>query len=230
MSAPAPVSCPHPVVQRVVALVAALSLAVFSAMPRAWDSSRLQQVAEHHGPRAVDGARALASLIGTIAAQDEVSRLSAVNEFFNRRISFREDAEAWGQADYWASPVEMFDKGFGDCEDYAAAKYFTLLATGVSEARLRMVYVRLQIGGPGGTQQAHMVLAYYPEPNAEPLILDNVVGAVRPASRRPDLAPVFSFNSEGLWQGVGSVTAGDPVARLSNWRSLLTKARNEGFL
>jgi hypothetical protein len=53
---------------------------------------------------------------------------------------------------------------------------------------------------------------------------------VRPASRRPDLAPVFSFNSEGLWQGVAGATAGDPVARLSRWREVLEKARAEGFL
>ena len=41
------------------------------------------------------------------------------------------------------------------------------------------------------------------QPGAEPLILDNLITEVRPASRRPDLVPVFSFNSEGLWQGVG---------------------------
>ena len=74
-----------------------------------------------------------------------------------------------------------------------------------------------------------MVLAYYSAPNAEPLILDSLITDVRPASRRPDLAPVFSFNSESLWQGVGSQTAGDPAARLSRWREVLVKARAEGF-
>jgi hypothetical protein len=74
-----------------------------------------------------------------------------------------------------------------------------------------------------------MVLAYYASPGAEPLILDNLIGELRPASRRPDLAPVFSFNSDGLWQGTGSQTAGDPLARMSRWREVLTKARAEGF-
>ena len=50
-----------------------------------------------------------------------------------------------------------------------------------------------------------------------------------PASRRPDLAPVFSFNAEGLWQGVGPSAAGDPVARLSRWRDVLNKAKTEGW-
>jgi hypothetical protein len=73
------------------------------------------------------------------------------------------------------------------------------------------------------------VLAYYAQPNAEPLVLDNLIGEIRPSSRRPDLAPVFSFNSEGLWQGTGAQSAGDPVARLSRWREVLAKARAEGF-
>ncbi|MGS0756971.1 transglutaminase-like cysteine peptidase, partial [Roseateles sp. GG27B] len=134
--------------------------------------------------------------------------------------------EVWGQVDYWASPLESLDKGRGDCEDYAIAKYFSLLSAGVPVAKLRLVYVRALLGG---RSVAHMVLAYYAQPGAEPLILDNLLPDVRPASQRPDLQPVFSFNSEGLWQGVGSITAGDPVARLSQWRELLTKVQAEGF-
>jgi hypothetical protein len=61
------------------------------------------------------------------------------------------------------------------------------------------------------------------------MILDSLVGDVRPASRRPDLSPVFSFNGEGLWQGVGAQSAGDPTARLSRWRDVLARARTEGF-
>lgn len=114
----------------------------------------------------------------------------------------------------------------GDCEDFAIAKYFSLIAMGMAPAKMRMVYVRAQ---NGGVVQAHMVLAYYPEPNAEPLILDNLITDMRPASRRPDLAPVFSFNAEGLWQGVGPSSAGDPVARLSRWRDVLNKAKSEGW-
>ncbi len=75
-----------------------------------------------------------------------------------------------------------------------------------------------------------MVLAYYATAQAEPLILDNLVTEIRPASRRPDLTPVFSFNSEGLWQGNGAQRIGNPVERLSPWRDVLRKARAEGFL
>ena len=93
--------------------------------------------------------------------------------------------------------------------------------------RLRLVYVRAQLGG---ASQPHMVLAFYSQPDSEPLILDNLISDMRPASRRPDLVPVFSFNSEGLWQGAGAQGAGDPLARLTRWREVLAKARAEGFL
>ncbi|XVJ71791.1 MAG: hypothetical protein HEQ39_08125 [Rhizobacter sp.] len=182
------------------------------------------------GPRAMAGARALQSVHAELQSADETTKLRVVNEFFNRRVLFRDDIDIWGQTDYWASPLEMLDKGAGDCEDYVIAKYFSLLGLGVPMAKLRLVYARAQLGGVGGPSQAHMVLAYYESSNAEPLILDNLVSEVRLASRRPDLSPVFSFNSEGLWQGVGSQAAsGDPVARLSRWRDVLAKARAEGF-
>ena len=210
-------------------LPAALALALWLGGQALWasDAQRMAQAAQRVGSRAVAALPVLQTLLQQSAALDDEARLAAVNDFFNRRIVFAEDSEVWAQADYWASPLELLQQGRGDCEDYAIAKYFSLLALGMPVARLRLVYVRAQVGGDS---QAHMVLAYYAQPNAEPLILDNLIGSVRPASRRPDLAPVFSFNSEGLWQGVGAQSAGDPQARLSRWRDVLAKARAEGFL
>jgi predicted transglutaminase-like cysteine proteinase len=201
----------------------------WSLAPRAWDADAMLRAAQAQGPQALAGAKALQTLLSGLTGADEAAKLGAVNQFFNRRILFASDAEVWGQQDYWASPLEMLGKGRGDCEDYVIGKYFSLLAVGVPVAKLRLVYVRAQIGGPGGVLEAHMVLAYYAEPGAEPAILDNLISDIRPASRRPDLEPVFSFNSEGLWQGTGATTAGDPVARLSRWREVLAKARAEGF-
>lgn len=161
-----------------------------------------------------------------------LDKLRRVNEFFNRRIQFADDQEVWGQTDYWATPMETLAKGKGDCEDFTIAKYFTLLNAGIPNEQLRLVYVRARIGGPASSLvQAHMVLAYYPAPDAEPLVLDNLITDIRPASRRPDLAPVFSFNDQGIWQGAAG---GDPksaggIGRLSRWQDLLQRARLEGF-
>lgn len=213
----------------VAAALLALTLAVLADRPRAWDADRMTAAARRLGPDAVAGAQALQQLLAGSGGLDDAGRLQAVNTFYNRRVLFRDDTEIWNQVDYWASPFETLQRGQGDCEDFAIAKYFTLVSLGVPVNRLRLVYVRAQIGGPQGVVQAHMVLAYHPTPEAEPLILDNLIGEIRPASRRPDLAPVFSFNGDGLWQGVGSQPAGNPVARLSRWREVLAKAQAEGF-
>ena len=226
---PAPPLPMRPFAWRIALRRAALALALLAAAgPWAFDVARMQVAAQRLGPGAVAAIAPLQALLQQSAAQEEESQLATVNAWFNRRILFRDDQATWGEADHWASPLELLDKGQGDCEDFAIAKYFSLLALGVPVSRLRLVYVRLQ-SGAGGEGQAHMVLAYYPQPAAEPLILDNLVGSVRPASRRPDLTPVFSFNSEGLWQGVGAQSAGDPQARLSRWREVLAKAHAEGF-
>ena len=189
----------------------------------------MQAAAQRLGPRAVAALPSLQALLnGMRAMPNDGERLQAVNRFFNQRISFRSDAEVWGREDHWASPLEALSQGLGDCEDYAIAKYASLLASGVQRERLRLVYVRAELPSQSRAQ-AHMVLAYYAHPGAEPLILDNLVPDVLPASQRRDLSPVFSFNSEGLWEGVSGASAGDPLARLSRWREAWAKTLDEGF-
>lgn len=161
-----------------------------------------------------------------------MDKLRRVNEFFNRRIQFGEDQQIWSQSDYWATPMETLAKGRGDCEDFSIAKYFTLLDAGMPVEQLRLVYVKARIGGnASNVTQAHMVLAYYPTPEAEPVILDNLITDLRPASRRQDLQPVFSFNSQGIWQGSAGGGARGPggAGRLSRWDNLLERTRAEGF-
>lgn len=209
--------------------VAAALLAAACGVPAIGDLQRMLEAAQRAGPQATAAVRDLQRLLAQAGGWNDEQRLQAINDFFNRQVLFRDDMAVWGQVDYWASPVETLARGQGDCEDYAGSKYFSLRLAGVAPERLRLVYVRAEMGGPGGPVQAHMVLAYYAMPDADPLILDNLIGSIRPASRRPDLTPVFSFNAEGLWQGTGGASAGNPVERLSRWRELLRKARDEGF-
>ena len=65
--------------------------------------------------------------------------------------------------------------------------------------------------------------------DAVPLVLDNLIATIRPASARPDLAPVFSFNTQGVFVG-GANQASTPVDRLSRWRELLLRMRTEGYV
>ncbi|MEK7737705.1 MAG: transglutaminase-like cysteine peptidase, partial [Pseudomonadota bacterium] len=117
-------------------------------------------------------------------AKGDVFALRRTNAFFNQ-VPYISDIKNWGVEDYWATPVEMLGSFGADCEDYSVAKFLSLKAIGVPVGRLRITYVRaLNIG------ESHMVLAYYPTPDADPLILDNLVAEVKPASQRPDLEHV----------------------------------------
>ena len=171
------------------------------------------------------------AMIDKVQPLSDKEKVVAVNDFFNTRIRWVPDTQAWGQKDYWATPLETMGKKMGDCEDFAIAKYATLLLTGVDINKLRITYVKARMGGPySKLHEAHMVLAYYATPSGIPDILDNLVMEVRPASQRSDLTPVYGFNSEGLWVGGAAAPATkDPGAKLSRWRDLLQRAAAEGL-
>lgn len=205
-------------------------LAVASVGWAGLNADRMRQLAQQrYGSVAAEAVDVWRGSMATWRELPEEDQLRRVNEFFNRRIRFVDDLEAWGQVDYWATPLEVLARGVGDCEDFVIAKYFSLRDLGVPDARLRLTYVKARVGGPGSSVfLAHMVLSYYPAPDAVPLILDNLIRDIRPATARPDLAPVFSFNSQGIFVGTASQVA-SPVDRVSRWPELLGRLRAEGY-
>ncbi|MDR0578916.1 MAG: transglutaminase-like cysteine peptidase [Candidatus Accumulibacter sp.] len=171
--------------------------------------------------------------VASAAPLREEAKLARINNFINDRIAFEEDIVVWGQTDYWATPLETIGQGRGDCEDFAIIKYVSLRMAGMSTSKLRLVYAKARLDGLAGpVWVAHMVLAYYPTPSAEPLVLDNLNTAILPASRRPDLQPVFSFNSDGIFAGVsgkGATTAAAGIGRLSRWEDAWRRILAEGY-
>ncbi len=208
----------------------ATSLLAFSLAFSATDFDKLGKTLQQRwGPESSAKFQAWRQMIATDANAPDADRLKRVNEFFNRQIRFGTDPEIWNSPDYWASPLETLGQGAGDCEDFVIAKYFTLQIMGVEPARLRLTYVKAKIGGVSSTlTQAHMVLAYYAQPDSEPLVLDNLITEIRPASRRPDLLPVFSFNSDGIWVP-GGAQPKSSVEKLSRWTDLVARMKAEGF-
>lgn len=198
----------------------------YAALPNV--EKMLQLAQARYGSPAVLAVNQWREVVVKSQGLPESEQIARINDFFNRRIVFLDDTVVWGKADYWATPLETMGRGQGDCEDFAIAKYISLRGLGIPLDKLRLTYVRAQTGG---ISQAHMVLAYYPSPSAEPLILDNLISDIRPASRRNDLFPVFSFNSEGLWVGSGpsEKSSGSSTARLSRWRDLIARMQAEGI-
>lgn len=163
------------------------------------------------------------SLLDNPSQDDERAQLERVNHFINRSVSFVSDQQAWGADDYWATPAQTLSLGKGDCEDFAIAKYFSLVRMGVPSEKLRLTFVKAL-----KQNQAHMVLAYYPSADAQPLILDNLDPRVRPASERGDLLPVYSFNNHGVFLAKSPQRVSQPPQFLARWNELSERALADG--
>lgn len=185
-----------------LALVLLWAAPAFAAEGVAVSQQVLTRLVSTYGGDALGRLLAWSSLLEELPRLPERQKLERVNRFFNT-LAFVPDDEHWQQEDYWATPVEFIASDGGDCEDFAIAKFFTLKAVGVPSEAMRLAYVKALT-----LDQAHMVLVYYPPApsegestqSAEPLVLDNLVDEILPASSRKDLLPVYSFNGEGLWQ------------------------------
>jgi predicted transglutaminase-like cysteine proteinase len=150
----------------------------------------------------------------------ESEKLKYVNDFFNSNIRFINDQALWKTKDYWATPYESLQRRAGDCEDYSLAKYFSLVKAGVPPEKLRIMYVKAV-----ELRQAHMVLTYYSEPSAMPVVLDNLIGEIKPANQRKDLVPVYSFNATGFWLNKmsGKTIKLGNASRVSMWSEFIDR-------
>jgi len=166
------------------------------------------------------GSNFTANLLKSKDSQLETPFLRKTNDFYNQ-VPYFSDLEHWGVDDYWATPIELVASMGGDCEDYAIAKYMTLKELGIPIDRLRITYVRaINIG------ETHMVLAYYPTPDADPWILDNLIPEIKRASARTDLVPVYSFNDDDLWLPNGATRKGGATT-VRLWRDVIDKMDKE---
>jgi len=177
----------------------------------------LQRVEAKWGASAVKRLQSLRRLVEDNQGLSEPEKLKLVNDFFNL-VPYYTDREHWGVEDYWATPFEKLTTFGGDCEDYSIAKYFTLRELGVDDGKMRITYVKAL-----DWDEAHMVLTYAPNPRTIPVVLDNLIGDIKPANERKDLVPVYSFNVQGLWlakeRGSGQYVGGSD--RIGQWSELL---------
>ena len=204
---------------RVLVLIAPITVAIAAQLAIITDA-QIAKLAASFGPIAGERLKAWKEIL--TSAKDkrlpEREKLELVNDFMNK-TPFVSDLEHWGKQDYWASPVEFLATNGGDCEDFSIAKYFTLRALGVPDTKLRITYVKEIVI----YKEAHMVLAYFPTPSSEPLILDNIKPVILPASERTDLVPIYSFNGSSLWLAKEQTGRGKEVGssdRIGHWRDL----------
>lgn len=190
---------------------------LYAAPTQKLDQSKITAtLVKSYGERAGQRVTAWFNVLKSAANLSEGEKLVKVNEFFNL-FRFIDDSKLWGDSNYWATPMEFIGVNGGDCEDFSIAKYFTLLQLGVPEEKLRITMVKAT-----SVNQYHMIVAYYETPSSVPLVLDNLDPVIKPATKRKDLLPVYSFNGKQLWlnkeQGRGELAGSS--TRLKKWNDL----------
>lgn len=146
------------------------------------DQTRLNSIENKYGIQAKNRVEEWDSMLEASKDEPILNKLKNVNDFFNQ-ITYKSDAITWGTKDYWATPFEFMGRGAGDCEDYAIAKYFSLIKLGVPDDKLRITYVSYRKTN-SSFEEAHMVLTYYHKVGVEPVVLDNINKTLQIASKK----------------------------------------------
>lgn len=131
-----------------------------------------------------------AVVVTALRYQSPLNQLRLVNSFYNAR-PYGSDPVLFGRIDHWATVGEFLRRG-GDCEDFAIAKYRTLLSAGFPADRMRIVIVEDR-----QQQIAHAVLAA--QIGNRTYILDNQTVDLLPDTAFDRYVPVYSFNRERVW-------------------------------
>lgn len=198
-----------------------------NAMPnyRFINQQTLEAVEKRYGYKARKRVLKWSRMLDKVATSEKKSdkrSLNKANDYFNR-VQWKWDSEHWGVDDFWATPIETLATNAGDCEDFSIGKYFSLTSIGMDVRKLRITYVKAL-----EYDLAHMVLAYYPSPNAEPLILDNINKTILPASKRTDLLPIYGFNGDGIWLAKSTKRLGkNPAKNIPSWGKMYDRLQRE---
>ncbi len=133
----------------------------------------------------------LKQYLESLRGKDRLSQVVAVNALINKAKYVSDDSN-WSQRDVWNSPGEFMAR-FGDCEDYAIAKYVALKMLGFPMDQKRVVAVKdlnLKVG--------HAILVVFID--GKVWVLDNQIPQVIEASKIRHYDPVFSINEKYWWR------------------------------
>ncbi len=133
----------------------------------------------------------LVQFLNGIKNKDRHAQLVEINGLINKAKYVTDDSN-WNQKDYWNSPGEFMAK-FGDCEDFAIAKFMALNMVGFPPDSLRVVAVKdlnLKVG--------HAILVAMLD--GKTYVLDNQIPQVIEAVKIRHYDPVFSINQKFWWR------------------------------
>ena len=152
--------------------------------------AELAEIQKEHGRSAKNRILDFSRTINALRLLDRKEQLIRVNTFLNGYLP-EYDAVVNKQEDHWSTPKEFLVTGYGDCEEYAITKYYTLKELGFEPQKLCLAIVKDRYTGT-----YHMVLLYFEDEAASPLVLDNLSFRILPLAERKDLIFRYCFNEK----------------------------------
>jgi predicted transglutaminase-like cysteine proteinase len=150
----------------------------------------------------------LINIIDSVFHIEGRAKLGLVNRAINLSIAYKSDAQHHDKPDVWSRAIETISSGYGDCEDFAIAKYIALRASGMNAEDLRLVVWKLTFG------RMHDVLAA--KLDGRWLILDNRNMVMIDETEATGINMLLSFDNEGVKQyNSPTMLAGVSVATAS---------------
>jgi len=134
------------------------------------------------------------STIKSLTNIPKPKQLIKVNAYLNQLLP-QVDMLNQKTPDHWETPKEFLKCGYGDCEDYAIIKYFTLIKLGFDRKKLFITSVYDKYSG-----SYHMVLSYFKSEGKAPLILDNLSFMILDLKKRNDLKVDKFMNKYGTYK------------------------------
>jgi predicted transglutaminase-like cysteine proteinase len=143
-------------------------------------------------------AKKFLGIIAEARARDGRARIGVINRAINLAIRPTSDLAQWGVTDRWSAPLETFESGRGDCEDYAIAKYVALREVGMADSELRLVIARdLKNATDHAFVAAHIDDTW--------VVLDNRHMVLTEDRSMAQVMPLFAFDATGVRQFTTSV-------------------------
>lgn len=170
----------HPLAATLLTCCLALPFTTSAQAFTWWDDNREMAITQSR-----------AELVQQVRQLKGLAQLQYINRVVNNAARQQEEA-----TDIWKGFDRLTREGFGDCEDFALAKYQILRETGMPADRLDLLAARDTL-----TPTYHAVLRYRMDDGSY-LILDNLTTLILPQARRTDLTPIVAFDETHsmLWK------------------------------
>lgn len=168
--------------------------------PNYIQKNELKKIEKIYGKQASTRVDIWNKLIKKYSNKKTLLKLKYVNNYFNQ-FTHMKDIKLWKKAEYWASYKEFLSVGAGDNEDFAIAKYFTLINMGVPKEKLKISFIRVS---NKNSSRNHIVLLYYHKKSSVPVVLDNTTPKLLLLSKRVDVKILANVSHDRVMKRINT--------------------------